>query len=329
MISNSTPGSSSGSVVAQIEVGSLAQLDGIRYDLDADGSSTNSTAYDAAFPKAATGMGCPSAGCTDYELSANLDFDTNGNGEADAGDDYWNNGAGWEPIGTFWATFEGNSHVISGLYIDRSRGAVGLFGRVQGGEIRNLGLEGMAVKGGDSTTGGLIGSTSSRGSHDSLISASYVTGFVSGGTWVGGLVGDNWASIKASYVAVSVSGDSQVGGLVGTNSRVFRVNEGDILTGSISASYATGSVTAGRGFGGGLVGGNGGAITASYATSSLSGSFVGGLVGEDRGGVVSTSYWDTQTSGLSTSAGGEGKTTSELQSPTSNTGIYATWDDDV
>ena len=37
------------------------------------------------------------------------------------------------------------------------------------------------------------------------------------------------------------------------------------------------------------------------------------------------SYWDTQTSGQSSSDGGAGKTTRELRSPTANTGIYGTW----
>ncbi len=279
-------------------------------------------------------MGCPSTGCIGYELTTNLDFDTNGDGKTDiAGDDYWNGGSGWNPIvdsarsgyqdATFHATFEGNSHVISGLYIDRSGTDVGLFGRVWGGEIRNLGLEGVVVRGGASDVGGLVGSIRGGASHDSLISASYVKGSVTGSTGVGGLVGfsSNEASINASYVSVSVSGNVNVGGLVGTNHS----------SASITASYATGSVTGGAGYGGGLVGSNqGGSITASYAANSLSGQFMGGLVGVDSGGrgVFTASYWDTETSGMSSSAGGEGKTTSELQSPTSNTGIYSTWDDD-
>ncbi len=318
-----------------IEVGSLAQLNAIRWDLDGNGTpaSANASDYSSAYPNAATGMGCPSTGCTGYELTVNLDFDTNGDGKTDiAGDDYWNGGSGWDPIvdsarsgyqdATFHATFEGNSHVISGLYIDRSGRNIGLFGSVWGGEIRNLGLEGVVVKGGASNVGGLVGSTSSGGSHNSLISASYVEGSITGATGVGGLVGFNQAAINASYVSVSVSGNVNVGGLVGTNHS----------SGAISASYATGSVTGGAGYGGGLVGSNqSGSITASYAANSLSGSFMGGLVGVDSGGrgVFTASYWDTETTGLSTSAGGEGKTTSELQSPTSNTGIYATWDSNV
>ena len=57
---------------------------------------------------------------------------------------------------------------------------------------------------------------------------------------------------------------------------------------------------------------------------------MGGLVGANETSTpVVASYWDTETSGQSTSDGGVGKSTSELQSPTSNTGIYARWDDDV
>ena len=372
-----------------IEVSSLAQLDAIRYDLDGDGSPTNSTAYDAAFPNVATGMGCPSSGCIGYELTTNLDFDTNGDGRTDiAGDDYWNDGAGWEPItdsarggsqdATFHATFEGNSHVITGLYIDRSgEGNVGFFGRVWGGEIRNVGLEGVIVKG-ERDTGGLVGSISSGLSYDSLISASYVTGSVSGGSLVGGLVGYNRAPIDASYAAVSVSGTSNIGGLVGNNhsggsisasyatGSVTGVSQagglvGSNQAGSVTESYATGSVSGTGFYVGGLAGdsGSGTTITASYATGSVSGRVAGGLVGSNLGaiadsyaigavpgsssvgglvgansaltfsGTVTTSYWDTETSGQSTSAGGEGKTTAELQSPTSNTGIYATWDSNV
>ena len=310
-----------------IEVGNLAQLDAIRHDLDGDGSSTNSTAYDAAFPNAATGMGCPSAGCTGYELTAELDFDTNGNGEADAGDDYWNDGAGWQPIGTFdfngsfSATFEGNGNTISGLFINRpTADYVGLFGIIGlrgAATVRNVGLTGVDVTG-DEYVGGLTGNNRVEG--PGTIIASYAEGTVSGGrNDVGGLVGRSGGTITASYAAVTVSGSfRRVGGLVGAN---------ESHGGTITASYAAGTVS-GSSMVGGLVGANFGAISTAYATGAVSGGSVGGLGGFNSG-TIAASYWDTETSGLSTSAGGEGKTTSELQSPTSNTGIYATWDDDV
>ena len=174
-----------------IGVSNLAQLNAIRWDLDGDGSTTDTeSGYAAAFPDAVSGMGCPSAGCTGYELDVDLDFDTNGNGEADSDDDYWNDGAGWEPIGgdsnLFIATFDGNGHTISNLFINRgSDSYVGLFGYViPPGVIRNTGL--LSVD-------------------------------VTGNGQVGALVGHNLGNITASYVAGSVTGDVQVGALVGRN----------------------------------------------------------------------------------------------------------------
>ena len=80
-------------------------------------------------------MGCPSSDCKGYELTGDLDFDTNGNGQADAGDTYWNErpfsysrsyGRGWIPLGErttksavgFAAVFDGNGHVIHNLYVN-------------------------------------------------------------------------------------------------------------------------------------------------------------------------------------------------------------------
>ena len=136
-----------------IEVSSLAQLNAIRWDLDANGSSTDS-GYATAFPTPTAGMGCPSAGCTGYELRANLDFNTNNSAKtaanptgADSGDTYWNSGAGWTPIGgatAYTGAFDGNNdtdssgdggpYKISNLFINATTGQYfGLFGRTRSG----------------------------------------------------------------------------------------------------------------------------------------------------------------------------------------------------
>ena len=83
---------------------------------------------------------------------------------------------------------------------------------------------------------------------------------------------------------------------------------------------------------GGLVGnqsGSSAAISNSYSIGSVSGSgsAVGGFLGRNSSGAVTTSYWNTETSGQASSSGGTGKTTSELQTPVDYTGIYETWDD--
>ena len=121
-----------------IEITTLAQLDAIRHDLNGDGEPTadGATAYAAAFPAVGDRQACGGlTGCVGYELADNLDFDTNSNGSADAGDTYWNGGKGWEPFesdttfGGFRAIFEGNGHTIANLFIDRDSDDVGLFGR--------------------------------------------------------------------------------------------------------------------------------------------------------------------------------------------------------
>ena len=289
-----------------IEVSDLMQLNAIRWDLDGDGSpASNATGYNAAFPNAVAGMGCPDSGCSGYELISDLDFDTNGNGRADAGDDYWNDGEGWAPIGddfevAFETFFNGGGHTISNLYIDRRDAKyAGLFGNAQwdgsnyfvglNNNIRDLSLVNVDVQGGW-YTGGLAGS------NGLVIVACSVTGVVSGGLDVGGLVGNNFSgAVIASYSAASVAGGPGTGGLVGNN-----------FVGRIIASYSIGRVNRDSGDVGGLVGSN---------FPDL--------------GTALDSYWNTQTSGQSASAGGEGRTTSELQSPTGYTGIYENWNLDL
>ena len=314
-----------------IAVATLAQFDAMRYDLNGDGMvdvASDWQSYYAAFEQGAIDMGCPD-GCTGYELTANLDFDTNGSGGPNAGDDYWNDGDGWAPIGgdgtlaigtqlllrnPFNAVFEGNGHTVSNLFIDTGTIVLaGLFGYATS-EIRNAGLIDVDVTGTD-LAAGLVGF------HLGEISASYVTGRVSGVENVGAMVGINHSlgGIRGSYATASVSGDDDVGGLVGDN------------RGEITAAYATGRVSGESGVGG-LVGNNKstGEITAAYAAGPVSGdSNAGGLVGRDEGGTIASSYWDKSTSGRTTSALGTARATAQLQSPTSYSGIFGSWNVDL
>jgi len=93
--------------------------------------------------------------------------------------------------------------------------------------------------------------------------------------------------------------------------------------GTVSNSYSSGSVTGENGAGG-LVGlnGEGGTVSNSYSTGNVNGNmYVGGLVGGNAD-TVSNSFWDTETSGQTTSAGGTGKTTAEMKS----IATFAAWD---
>ena len=302
-----------------IEVRSLAQLNAIRYDLNGDGA-TSDLGYAAAFPNPMAGMGC-----SGYELMADLDFDENNDGAITELNDpaYWNGGEGWDPLGgnispgsdighnVFSGAFEGNNHSIANLFIERpDRKAVGLFGGTRwGAAIRNLHLTNAQVSGQD-RVGALVGYS------EGAVSSSSATGQVNAASNGGGLVG-----LLGGMVTGSHAGGSRLGGLVGYLH----------TTGAIAGSYATGSVTA-TGTAGGLTGVLRGSLEASYATGQVQsgGTYVGGLVGLIRGaGAVTHSYWDTATSGQSNSAGGMGKTTAELQTPTGYNGIYADWNVDL
>ena len=145
-------------------------------------------------------------------------------------------------------------------------------------------------------SGGLVG-----GNYGSIIS-SYATGdVIAGANSIGGLVGQNYGSIKNTYARGAVKGATRVGGLVGSNG--FIIGTGSR---SIAYSYATGTV-------------------ASTVDGNIN---VGGLIGWNNGDIT-TSYWNTQTSDQSASAGGDSKTTAELQLPTkagmTETEVYYGW----
>ncbi len=207
------------------------------------------------------------------------------------------------------AVFNGNNHTISDLHLDMPFAAhIGMFGSVDGGEVRNVGVVDVDVSS-DWYIGGLVG-------YDwyGTVSNSYATGSVSGDRVVGGLVGRNMGGmVENSYATGNVSGDWNVGGLVGLN--MGGMVENSYATGSVSGtdwnvgglvgsnsatvsnSYAMGNVSGGEWDVGGLVGRNDGTVDNSYAMGNVSGdSWVGGLVGLN-GGTVSNSYATGNVSG--------------------------------
>ncbi|MGB7582202.1 MAG: GLUG motif-containing protein, partial [Sedimentisphaerales bacterium] len=308
----------------------------------------------------------------------------------------------------FIGVFDGNGHKITNLFInitnDYGGDYLGLFGYLNYGEIKNLGvgnvnitsLQGSSIGGltGENSCGiiinchssgainivynptvcpaptsiclgGLIGynnygkinscssSVSINGGHNTHslgglagynyygdINNSFATGNVTGvssfnsfGMDFGGLVGGNYNGIISQcWASGNVSGDAEqnargnccFGGLVGLN----------YYGGTISNCYATGSVSVTSGIRGGYIGGligeNGdydSSATNCYSTGAVIGNpyiVYGGLVGENSIGTVTASFWDMDTSGLTFSDGGEGKTTAEMK--TESTFTDAGWD---
>jgi len=296
-----------------IDISTHAQLNAVRWDVDGNGDpvSGSATAYNTAFPLRVTGaagrMGCPSAGCNGYELAADIDLDTNGDGSHTALDEYYNLGAGWDPIGRdspdnqrFATTFKGNGYTIDNMTISRSGSAgsnQGLFASIgNAGRVESLGVTNASV-----TAGEYIGILT--GNNYGEIVACYTTGSITGSNFIGGLAGlqsatgSNTVTTTSSYSTASVtssSSASNVGGLVG------RVSQASGATSTVVNSYATGAVGSG-----------------------------GGLVGSNNSGSATASYWDTTTSGRSSSALGTGQSTTALQTPTGYNGIYSAWNANI
>ena len=269
-----------------IGISNLAQLDAVRHDLDGDGYAGTVAEYAAAFPSPLDRLGCGVNGCSGYELLADLDFDTNNSGDADAGDTYWNAGDGWEPIGwdstyefarSFNTTFDGNDHTLSNLFT-AGRGYSGLFGKIGlDGAVNDLTLSDVNVAGTEAA-GALVGE------NQGLLIGVRSSGQVSGEHHVGGLVGLNVRLLFLTRSSAAVTGKrpprppgaglivtfrvpAATGGLVGYN------------TGYVVYSYATGPVTSDSDAGG-LVGFHQSKlINASYATGPVTGDTAGGLVG--------------------------------------------------
>jgi hypothetical protein len=208
---------------------------------------------------------------------------------------------------SFTGNFDGNSHIISNLTIAGEH-YLGLFGRLEyGAEIKNLAIIDVNIIGSDYTSG-IVGFSKGK------IATSYCTGIVNGNRFVGGLTGRNWGNINTSYNAATVTGNNNVGGITAGN------------YGNITNSYNVGMITA-KWDVGGLAGANSSIISSSYSTGVVSGeSRTGGLVGYSMWeyAVITSSFWNVESSGLSISDGGIGRTTAEMQSAT--TFLNSGWD---
>jgi len=263
----------------------------------------------------------------------------------------WGDSNGFVPIGDasnrFTGGFDGQGHNITGLYINRDdTDDVGLFGHVGDDAgptvIKNVGMVDASITGARGT-GILIGRVT--GNADTLIENCYADGgTVTGNGATGGLIGsfNSWRTtpggtdnpvLRYSYTNVDVyssasgGGRDKFGGLAGCAQK-----------GTIQNCYSRSSVTVTDGARiGGLAGciDNRGEILNSYSTGLVSVTdctLVGGLVGNTAGpggnvGVVTSSFWDAETSGQTTSAGGTGKTTAQMKEEATFTDAGWNFDD--
>ena len=150
--------------------------------------------------------------------------------------------------------------------------------------------------------GGLIGSSNTV-NRSQVISNSYSEGSISidietVNQRIGGFIGimagysPNIVNIKNCYSSVDVTGNDMIGGFAGSAHQLVNIEN----------CYSTGQVVGNTDVGG----------------------FIGNI--EDPASVtVTNSYWDMETSGIDSSAAGEGRTTAEMTLPYSGN-TYVGWD---
>ena len=247
-----------------IEIRTAEQLNNIRYDLDGSSYKESATA-------AANTTGCPSSGCNGYELEDDISLAA------------YASGTGWVPIGNltegFSGIFEGNEYIIRNLTIALpTMDLVGFFASLTGGaQVRNVQFADVDVRG-RLSVGGLAGRAYGTSSAAVTIVNTSVEGSVAGSeNNLGGLVGLAGADgslgtvIESSFFKgrIIATGDAEnVGGLVGNDGfplisapRAQRIK--------ISASFARANITS--------------SSTAAFI-------YMGGLIGQMRGGVIENSY---------------------------------------
>lgn len=163
--------------------------------------------------------------------------------------------ANWNPIGgekPFKGIFDGNGHTVSDLYINSSGSNLGLFGQVDGAEIKNVTVQGN-------------------------VTGFYEEGNEQSGQYVGLVLGFGASNTKLENCKSegSVKGYQHVGGIAG----IVPYN-GNVITSCTNRATVTGSGQNSE-YVGGIVGyGQGFSLCANFADITSEGNNVGGLAGQ-------------------------------------------------
>ncbi|MFP4523377.1 MAG: hypothetical protein ACLFNM_02405, partial [Candidatus Woesearchaeota archaeon] len=226
----------------------------------------------------------------------------------------------------FLGILDGRGYTISNLFINSSQPKIGLFSDVAiGSEITNLHIQNANVTG-----TGFVGILA--GNSDGLISGCSSSGFVSGTNEVGGLVGNIPGSLKLPIdpIGIRSSFSSATVNIIEANGLLRSPSAGGLVgkvgpNAQIHNSYFTGMLNCLTSHSnGGLVGYLDSRVENSFSsglincTTAESGLVLanppGGLVGSlGLSGSVFNSFWDYETSGRLSSAGGLAKTTSQMK----------------
>lgn len=191
-------------------------------------------------------------------------------------------GKSWTPIGDdkhgFSGRFDGNGHVIDGLYINSGRASQGLFGVIGSDTfISNLTVRGDVTSSGDYVS--LIAGQFNGSATSWIIYNCSAEGKVKGRNYVAGILGGGDVfRVFACVNRADVTGNQWVGGILG-----------DTWYGRISKCMNYGSISASN-WSGGIVGAGDNNIEgcSNYGNISCSGEIIGGIIGYQNAGVLAS-----------------------------------------
>lgn len=246
--------------------------------------------------------------------------------DIDLNESQYNDGGNWLPVDSFSGVYDGSGYNIANLYINRPdengqalfrssqedraliknvnlievnvtglSDAAGLIGRGRNIVIENVFVSGVVMAA--NKAGGIAGTISGSRIEDSH-SDTDVTGGSNYMSGTGGIVGSiSSTTIKRSINTGSVSGLDMTGGIAGYVSSSSRI-ENCYSTGSVRGVNHTGGLT------GKLYGPQ--TVHNCYSSGAVRGIYnTGGLIGSALDGEsVENSFWNRQTSGQESSAGG-------------------------
>ena len=225
----------------------------------------------------------------------------------------------WAPIGPrdsnpFSGTFDGDYHIIDNLVItSAASGRYGLFGTVNGGTVKNLGLTNVNID----TSAGYAGGVAGHVGDNSVIEHCFVTGSINGSA-AGGIAGGFFVgtygsscSISYCYSSASVTSTatsySYAGGIVGSNYGSGSQTARKLIVNC----YSTGLVSADTSWGG-IVGYSNQSVTVKQSVTlppsmASSGSNWGRISGGSSGTFADNYAWDgiSATAGAATKHGGD------------------------
>ncbi|AQT68406.1 Immunoglobulin A1 protease precursor [Anaerohalosphaera lusitana] len=216
----------------------------------------------------------------------------------------------------FTGSFDGNGHVINGLVItpqEKGLDYIGLFGFLDSAAISDIGLQhGIIILNRDGSYVGALAGMNENGHVQRCFSA--VDIIADGCTGVGGLLGVNMGNIAFCYAAANVEGN-HAGGLAGYN--IGQVNDcctapGQLVEGDLAA---------------GFIAINKGSVTNCYSTTAVESASSGNnaFIAVSQNATVQGCFYEvpSESASGSISGGAIGKTTAELQDP--STFISAGW----